>query len=79
MKRGDIAMFSSPGIKTSECAAYGSPHPPLPLRDFSDCHDYDPVEEVNPAYIQSATYDGVEDPHDDTCEDEEGHYEAIPE
>ncbi len=76
MKRGDVAMFSSPGIKTSECAAYGSPHPPLPLRDFSDYHDYEPVEEVN---IQSSTYDGVEDPHGNTCEDEEGHYEAIPE
>ncbi len=36
-------------------------------------------EEVIPAYIQSATYDGVEDPHDDTCEVEEGHYEVIPE
>ncbi len=76
MKRGEVAMFSSPGIKTSECAAYGSPHPPLPPPDFNDYHHFKPVEEVNP---ESAIYDSIEDPHDNTCEDEEGHYEVIPE
>ncbi len=70
-------MFSSPGIKTSGCAAYGSPHPPLPLRDFGGYNDYELVEKVKPAYIQSASYDGAEDPHDDTSEDEEEHYEVM--
>ena len=74
-----MAISSDPKITTTECAAYGSPRPPLPLRDFGDYHDYEVVSEGNAAHTQSTQFDGAGDPDDDhDYENTEGVYEVIP-
>ncbi len=75
MKRGEVAIYSNPGIATIECAAYGSPRPPLPLRDFGGNHDYELVDDGKAVHIQ---FNGIEEPDSDVYENEEGAYEIIP-
>ncbi len=79
MKRGEMTISSNPGIATTECAAYGFPHPPpLPLRDFGGNHDYELVDDGKAVHIQCTRFDRVEDPDSDVYENEEGAYEIIP-
>ncbi len=87
VKGGEVAMSGTPGIMTTECAAYGTPllplppRPPLPLRDCDDYPEYEVV--ANMAYVESTQIDGTRDassgrPGDDASgdyEDTEGDYE----
>ncbi len=67
-------MSSNPGITTTECAAYRSPHAPLPRLVFGGCHDSQVVTDAT-------QFNGVEveDPDSDICENQEGGYETVPE
>ncbi len=59
MNQGGVAAISSnPWITTTACAAYGSPLPPLPLREFTESHDYEVVTDANTAYVPTQATGG---------------------
>lgn len=66
------AISIDPEIMTSECAAYGSPHPLLPDRNLEGDHDYEVIAEENMAYMQVAQFSGPGD-----FASEEGAYELV--
>ncbi len=82
MKQGEVATLSSnPWITTTECAAYGSPLPPLPLGEVTESHDYEVVAQGNTAYVPTKAAGGdnqllVSD--DGVYENPDGAYATIP-
>ncbi len=78
MKQGEVATISrsNPWITTTECAAYGSPLPPLPLQEFTEpeSHDYEVVTEGNTAYVPTQAAGG----DNDVYENADDAYAAIP-
>ncbi len=85
VKGGEVAMSGTPGIMTTECAAYGTPllplppRPPLPLRDCDDYHDNEVVAQGNMAYAESTQIGGAGDVSSgrpaDAGDDASGDYE----